>query len=268
MSGRADRKRAALALLAEGRSQREVSRLTGKALSTIQDWIKAEADRTGRQAQPPATPSKPPATKVTADAKDNKKKDSKMTQADHPNDGAFNRRVRLVVIDQRGPRWMPDGKTPKSRSECPDTSVVMCGAIHCRFHLLRIDGADRAGRPSIREVKRDARGWTIAEQGDLGDERAATTLEPRWLTEHGEFRFAETCALDVAARGPQTNEEIAAATARHRTLVARLVRRAIRIARERGVTAEGLRLAAGHEAEPGESRAHSSRPTRGIRRAP
>lgn len=154
------------------------------------------------------------------------------------------KRVALTVVDSNSPRWMPDGKMPASREECPDTSVTMCGAIWCRWHLLRVDGGpdgDRSGRPSLGRATRGERGWTASQPGDLGDERPGATLDPLWLDENGEFRHVETCALDVVRRhgAPMTNEQTGVMIGRHRTLAARIVKSAlaryIEVSAEQGI---------------------------------
>lgn len=177
------------------------------------------------------------------------------------------RRISLTVIDSNEPRWVPDGKMPASRAECPDTSVTMCGAVQCRHHLFRVDSCDRAGRPSIAKVKRSGKGtgrggWTESVTGDLGDERAGTTLDPLWLDENGEFRFVETCSLNVANRGAHSDTATGALAGRHRTLIAREVKKAARKVIENGGTEEGLRLLCDPESA-NENREPSKRQLRG-----
>lgn len=79
------------------------------------------------------------------------------------------------------PRYLPVVGTPGVRSACPDTTEGHCVFVRCRFHLARIDAEDRAGRPGLSNVPRDARGLTQAVEGELGSEGAGTTLMPRWL---------------------------------------------------------------------------------------
>lgn len=150
-----------------------------------------------------------------------------------------NAAVRFLAMRSQLSQWrareivrvkMRGGKTvdiragvPRTRADCPDTSVAPCAHIQCRYHLYRVDPCDRAGRPGLSSVPRDAHGHTRSEAGSLGTERAGTTLEPMWLR-----GGTDSCALDVAARGPQSNEAIGAAIGRHRTLVALEVKGALR----------------------------------------
>lgn len=97
---------------------------------------------------------------------------------------ANKKRVRLPVINPALPiaekRFVPRAGVPKTRADCPPPNVY-CDRIRCRFHLALIDAEHRAGRPSLASVPRNERGWTIAIEGDMGDERAGTTVSPRWL---------------------------------------------------------------------------------------
>lgn len=88
-------------------------------------------------------------------------------------------RVHLPVVSQK--RFEPRTGVPSSRADCPDTSKGHCDRIRCKFHLHRIDSEDRAGRPGLSSVPRDERGLTTSIDGDLGEERAGTTVIPRWL---------------------------------------------------------------------------------------
>lgn len=209
----------------------------------------------------------------------------------------------LPVVSKR--RYLPVAGVPKTRADCPDTSEQHCPYVRCRWHLHRLDASDRAGRPGLSSVPRDARGWTLPVDGDVGEERAGTTVVPRWLElerycsvwlersddgqivavnavregewdqfvgalhpgerieaqndnavvvanadvrgvgedvsvvldrDPGEFmlrlvrvRGVPSCALDVIERkGKMNNEQVGDAIGRHRTLVAREVREAIR----------------------------------------
>jgi len=77
--------------------------------------------------------------------------------------------------------FLPRVGTPGTRADCPDTSKQYCPYLRCRWHLARLDAQDRAGRPGLSAVPRDARGWTIAVEGDLGAQTAGTTADPTWL---------------------------------------------------------------------------------------
>lgn len=81
--------------------------------------------------------------------------------------------------------FQPVAGVPKTRGDCPDTSSCVCPHVRCRWHLMLETAEHRAGRPGLKSVKRDARGWTIAQRGDAGDERPGTTLRPGWLKVRG-----------------------------------------------------------------------------------
>lgn len=125
-------------------------------------------------------------------------------------------------------------RRPTKRADCPVGKP--CPHIRCSHHIWRIDGGEdgsRAGRPGLSSVPRDAMGLTLKASGDLGGERAGTTLEARWL----EYPVPPSCALDLADRGPMTNTQMGSALGRHRTLPARILRRALGRAIE---NAEGM----------------------------
>lgn len=203
-------------------------------------------------------------------------------------------------------RFLPVAGVPRTRAECPPERH--CPHIRCRHHLFLEDADTRAGRPGLRSVQRDERGWTTSQPGEAGKDRAGTTVNPRWLTLQGEpaelerccpawiwlgedgqlevnvdparwahmklrvgdaldvvnriddlrvtwarvaandeiafdemphrhesmfvylvrKRLIQSCALDVADRGSSTNEETGFHLGRHRTLVARINRQALR----------------------------------------
>lgn len=75
--------------------------------------------------------------------------------------------------------FLPLTGVPKTRGDCPPPSEY-CRYIRCRYHLAMIDAEHRAGRPGLASVPRDARGWTVPVEGDIGDARAGTTFDPRW----------------------------------------------------------------------------------------
>lgn len=81
-----------------------------------------------------------------------------------------------------------EGGVPSSRASCPEG---YCNRIRCRSHLAMVDAEHRAGRPGLSHVARDERGWTQSVAGDVGDERAGTTFNPRWL------RLEQTCRMNV-----------------------------------------------------------------------
>lgn len=207
---------------------------------------------------------------------------------------------------------------PRTRAECPEARP--CPHLRCKYHLLTVDAANRAGRPGLGKVPRDSKGRTLAVTGDAGAARAGTEPRPAWLkvrgleierevklwvtpeldmlevregtlshwlshvrpgepvlvfdddtsqvvakatvTQDGQLKLdrditdgvvmivlvrvreLESCALDAIDKRGQamTNEEIGRALARHRTLVAREVakalRRAVEEAEERGISRE------------------------------
>lgn len=116
-----------------------------------------------------------------------------------------------------------DDAVPDTRGECPTQKP--CPHVKCRYHLWRVDGGEngtRAGRPGLSALPRNKRGLTLRVLGDLEGERPGTTLEPRWL----ESPVPPSCALDEATQA-RTNEEAAGRLGRHRTLIAREVKRAL-----------------------------------------
>jgi len=96
-----------------------------------------------------------------------------------------NKRVQRAATQAALPlvskRFLPVTGTPGTRADCPDTSKQHCPYLRCRWHLSRLDASDRAGRPGLSSVPRDARGWTLPVEGDMGEKRAGTTAVPRWL---------------------------------------------------------------------------------------
>lgn len=138
------------------------------------------------------------------------------------------RHVRLRAAMVLSGTFTPSPGLPGStRASCPaDRATHGCPFASCRWHLWRVDGGpdgNRPGRPGLAQVGRDERGRTLRQIGDNGGERPSGTLEPRWLA----HPVPDSCALDVAERGPQGNEQVGRALDRHRTLVARLVLSAI-----------------------------------------
>lgn len=157
------------------------------------------------------------------------------------------KRVRLTVLRSlEETRWTPREGVPESRESCPDTSKEFCPYYRCRFHLARIDACDRAGRPSLAELERDARGLTVSYRGDLGDDREATLDPLLWLNEDGtQKEHPHSCALDEIDRhGKMTNKKVGEILGRHRTLIARKAKSAVCHAVEagelRGISAEDL----------------------------
>jgi len=178
-------------------------------------------------------------------------------QSDHPTEYRLGGDLKLKI--KIAPRIMFDTYVPATRAECRD-HVGFCTHCRCRFNLARIDGGedgDRAGRPSVGKARRDATGRIESEVGDLGDQRAGTTLDARtWLTISGELRTDSTgCALDAADRGGMMTEEIAAAIARHRTLVLRILKSALRKLKAAGVDLRDIT----EPAEPEPSRVTTGR---------
>lgn len=128
----------------------------------------------------------------------------------------------------------PTPGVPATRADCPpERHTTGCPYVRCRYHLWRIDGGadgERPGRPGLSSVPRDQRGLTTRMLGEAGDlERPGTTLIPRWL----EHPLPASCALDESQRA-QTNEEVGVKLQRHRTLVGRVLRRALEEIKERG----------------------------------
>lgn len=154
--------------------------------------------------------------------------------------------------------WSPsDAPRPRTRGECdPMRHVEGCRFPRCRHFLWRVE--EPAGRPGLSAVPRDQRGWTERVLGEMGP-RSPMQLEPRWL-EGG--TLPPSCALDVADKGPHTTEALVPATNRHRTLTARLIRRALaRMRDEHNLTAQDVeRLLDPHHVE-NENREPSRRAT-------
>jgi len=76
---------------------------------------------------------------------------------------------------------------PGTRADCVD-GPRPCAYVRCRWHLWRIDNADRPGKPH-------------------GGKRAGTTVRPVWL----EPELPPSCAMDFAERGGMGSTEIAKA---------------------------------------------------------
>lgn len=155
------------------------------------------------------------------------------------------KRVRLVVLQSHeATPWEPREGVPRSRSECPDTSVEYCGFYRCRHWLARIDACDRSGRKSLGKVPRDAAGLTLSLSGAAGEDDRQPTLDPhQWMNDDGTMReLPPSCALDVVKQNPHgmTNEATGAATNRHRTLVARLIKSSLKKMRDAGVDLRDL----------------------------
>jgi hypothetical protein len=127
-------------------------------------------------------------------------------------------------------------RLPKTRAECPTEKP--CPHVRCRDHLWRVDACDRPGRPGLAQVPRDAHGLTVSTPGELGEERAGTTLEARWL----ETPVPPSCALDEVDRHkrPMGNIEVAAAQGRHRTLSGRIVNDALESAKRNAAAMFGM----------------------------
>jgi hypothetical protein len=147
------------------------------------------------------------------------------------------RRVRLTVVQSHEPtKWEPEHDVPATRADCPDLTNAICPHYRCRYHLARIDACDRSGRPSLADLPRDERGWTIKQTGSLGDERK-TTLDPWiWINADGtQKEKAFSCALQVVdVLGKRNNEQAGAVVNRHRTLIARELKSALISAVESG----------------------------------
>jgi hypothetical protein len=99
-----------------------------------------------------------------------------------------------VVVRIKEPRRLLvlRNDVPASRDECPTERA--CGHIRCRWHLWRVDSADRPGRPHK-------------------GRRPGTTIRAAWL----ESPVPPSCALDYIERGEMTSSEIAAAMGLDRT---------------------------------------------------
>jgi hypothetical protein len=129
-----------------------------------------------------------------------------------------------------------DDAVPDTRGDCPTQKP--CPHVRCRYHLWRTDACDRPGRPGLAQVPRDAHGLTVSTPGELGEERAGTTLEARWL----ETPVPPSCALDEVDRHkrPMGNIEVAAAQGRHRTLSGRIVNDALESAKRNAAAMFGM----------------------------
>jgi len=155
--------------------------------------------------------------------------------------------------------WEPKNGVPATRADCPpDREQVGCPFYRCRHFLWRRD--EPPGRPGLSAVPRDAAGLTIQVFGDMGP-KAEPDLEPRWL----ETPLPPSCSLDVADKGQHTTPDLEEATGRHRTLTARVLRRAIASLKRRGITANDLIRLVDPEARPDEQPSQVSRGRRGPR---
>lgn len=77
-------------------------------------------------------------------------------------------------------RFLPLAGVPKTRGDCPVQRP--CPHVRCRHHLFLEEASTRAGRPGLSSVQRNERGLTVSQPGHVGNERAGTTVNPRWLT--------------------------------------------------------------------------------------
>jgi hypothetical protein len=81
---------------------------------------------------------------------------------------------------------------PATRAHCKD-GPRPCPYVRCKWHLWRVDSADRAGKPH-------------------DGKRAGTTLRPAWL----EWPLPPSCALDFIEAGESSTGAIARALGTHR----------------------------------------------------
>lgn len=90
--------------------------------------------------------------------------------------------VRLPVVELPSVEsgFVAKEGTPKNRRHCR-TDGSYCQFLRCEWHLARIDGGSRPGRPGLSSVPRDAQGRTLPVKGDAGKQRAPTTAHPGWL---------------------------------------------------------------------------------------
>jgi hypothetical protein len=100
---------------------------------------------------------------------------------------ASKKRRRLPVLQPSLPvaddAFTPLPGVPRTRADCPTTGI--CPYVRCRFHLLHVSAENRAGRPGLANVPRDAAGLTLPSPGDAGADRPGTTLHPAWLKVRG-----------------------------------------------------------------------------------
>jgi hypothetical protein len=107
------------------------------------------------------------------------------------------------------------------------------------MHLYRNDAP--AGRPGLGRVPRGERGHTQRVFGSFaGDDEENAVLDGEaWMT----WTPRPSCALALIEKnGPMSNQQVADATGRHRTLIARLTKtaaiKAIETAKEMGIEPE------------------------------
>lgn len=89
-------------------------------------------------------------------------------------------------LEAKAGTFDPDDKVPRRWADC-DPSAGHCRHVRCRYHLWRVDGADRAGRRH-------------------GGRNPPTTLRAEWLVAEP----APSCALAQAELREHTSREIAA----------------------------------------------------------
>lgn len=93
--------------------------------------------------------------------------------------------VEQVHLELKEKRFLPVLEVPQTRADCPPKSERSdgrcCDRIRCFWNLAVELASDRAGRPGLSKVPRGHRGWTLSVDGDIGEERAETTLRPIWL---------------------------------------------------------------------------------------
>lgn len=87
--------------------------------------------------------------------------------------------VEQCHLELKEKRFLPVLTVPANRSECPTERP--CPHVRCEWNLATELAEDRAGRPGLSKVPRGHRGWTLSVEGDIGEERAETTLRPIWL---------------------------------------------------------------------------------------
>lgn len=122
--------------------------------------------------------------------------------------------VRLKLIG--GGTVELDDVVPMTRAECPTTRP--CGHVRCKQHLAYVAGHDRRGRPPV------------------GREQEST-LRPFWM----DWPVGPTCALDVAERSANMNQdEVAAAIGLRRSQFRELVAQTIRKLKASGLSLDDL----------------------------
>ena len=131
--------------------------------------------------------------------------------------------------------YEPREDVPRVRGECPDYRP--CDRVRCTMNMYRQD--EPPGRPAIERVPRTDAGYTRSVKGDLAQGRGnpprIDTSAP-WLTHPP----PPSCALDVAENGVRRNSELAAIVDLHRTLIAKMVKRALVAYRNAGGDPQGL----------------------------